>query len=56
MTDRTVNYDALIARERIEPDAEPDGAAYARAILCRRKRKCIAAGEHTEGGCARCGL
>jgi hypothetical protein len=41
-----------------------DGAALARAILTRRRRKCIAAGDHvdqppdgtTPAKCPRCGL
>lgn len=43
--------------------AEEDGAALARAIQTRRRRKCIAAGDHpeqpadgTKAECPRCGL
>lgn len=33
-----------------------DDAALARAILNRRRRKCVAEGCHIDGACARCGL
>lgn len=33
-----------------------DGEGLARAILTRRRIKCAALGNHTEGGCGRCGL
>lgn len=34
---------------------QQDGEGLARAILTRRRIKCAALGNHTEGGCARCG-
>jgi hypothetical protein len=35
--------------------AQQDGAALTWAILTRRRIKCAALGNHTEGGCGRCG-
>ena len=43
-------------------DGDDDGLALARAIRTRRRRKCIAAGDHKQPGppdtakCPRCGL
>jgi len=46
-----------LEKERQPPanDTEEEAEALARAILTRRRRKCIAEGAHTED-CQRCGL